>query len=342
VTTSDGQGKGQQLAIALLICAGALAILLLVPTVVDAVRGHLFADGATTLQSFRALLVLRHALLVVSGIALLVFMVGLWQRKTWAFLGIAIVAAICLALMIGQFVVVGFRPGVAYPSLVALVSIASVILWNMPTLRAHVGAKPVNHLQEALKWIAAIAIVLSSVAFVSGIYVSRASALLRVQPYDALTPEARANTANRCSWLTTPRVCLPTRYSVRQSATGPIVQRSSADDAIMFISSENVWAALAATFGFDSAYSLQSTLWDTAYFPLLYAALKQAMYTQGMSVYRLDSDRVRSLIQLQQRDGTWQVSATIYLSDGTSFELVSAHRNKRAALHPIMIAINAY
>jgi hypothetical protein len=342
VATSNGQGKGQQLAIALLICAGTLAILLLVPTVFEAVRGRLFADEAATLQGFRLLLVLRHALLVANGIALLVFIVGLWQRKTWAFLGIGIVAAICLALMIGQFVVVGFRPGAAYPSLVALVSIASVILWNMPTLRAHVGAKPVNHLQEALKWVAAVAIVLASVAFVSGIYVSRASALLRVQPYEALTPTARGNTANRCSWLTTPRVCLPTRYSVRQSATGPIVQRSSADDAIMFISSDNVWATLAATFGFDSAYSLQSTLWDTAYFPLLYAALKQAMYTQGMSVYRLDSDRVRSLIQLQQRDGTWQVSATIYLPDGTSFELVSAHRNKQAALHPIVIAINAY
>ena len=342
MTSSDRQDRGQQLAIALMICAGVLAILLLVPTVFDAVRGRTFANGAAMLQDFRVLLVLRHALVVANGIALLVFIVGLWQRKIWAFLGIGIVAAISLALMIGQFVVVGFRPGAAYPSLVALVSIASVILSNMPTLRAHVGAKPVNHLQEALKWVAAIAIVLASVAFVSGIYVSRASALVRVQPYKALTPAARTNTANRCTWLTTPRVCLPTRYSVRQSANGPIVQRSSADDAIMFISSDNVWAALAATFGFDSAYSLQSTLWDTAYFPLLYAALKQAMYTQGMSVYRLDSDRVRSLIQLQQRDGTWQVSATIYLPDGTSFELVSAHRNKLAALHPIVIAINAY
>ncbi len=339
MATSDGQGKGDRLAMALLICAGVLAILLLVPTVVDAVRTRLYADGV--LQGFRLLLVLRHVLLVANGIALLVFIVGLWQRKAWAFLGIGIVAAVCLALMIGQFVIVGYRPGVAYPGLVALMSIASVILLNMPTLRAYVGAKPVNHLQEVLKWVAAVAIVLTSVAFVSAIYVSRASALVRLQPYEVLTGAARANKATRCTWLTTPRVCLLTSYDVRQSATGPVVQRNSPDDAVMLIS-DNVWDALAATFGFDSGYSLQSTLWNTAYFPLLYAALKQAMYVEGMSVYRLDTGKVRSVIQLQQRDGTWQASATIYLPEGTSFELISAHGDRHAAIYPILIAINAY
>jgi hypothetical protein len=324
---------------ALLICAGVLAVLLLGPTVFDAVRGRLFADGG--LQSFRLLLVLRHALLVANGIALLVFIVGLWQRKTWAFLGTGIVAAICLALMIGQFVVVGYHPGAAYPSLIALVSIASVILSNMPALRAHVGAKPVNHLQETLKWVAAVAIVLTSVAFVSVIYVSRASALVRLQPYEALTDAARVSKATACAWLTTPRVCLPTRYSVRQSAAGPVVQRSGPDDAVMLIS-ENAWDALAATFGFDSGYSLQSTLWNTTYFPLLYAALKQAMYAKGMSAYRLDRDRVRSVIQLQQRDGIWQASATIYLPDEASFELFSAHADKDHAVAPLLVAISAY
>lgn len=339
MATSDGQGKGHELTIGLLICAGVLAALLLGPTVFDTVRGRLFVDGA--LQDFRLLLVLRHALLVANGIALLVFMVGLWQRRTWAFLGIGMVAAICLALMIGQFVVVGYRPGVAYPSLIALVSIASVIVSNMPALRAYVGAKPVNHLQETLKWVAAVAIVLTSVAFVSIIYVSRASALVQLQPYDVLTDAARVNKATACAWLTTPRVCLPTNYRVRQSAAGPVVQRSSPDDAVMFIS-ENAWNALATTFGFDSGYSLQSTLWNTAYFPLLYAALKQAMYAEGMSVYRLDRDKVRSVIQLQQRDATWQASATIYLPDGESFELFSAHADKDHALAPLLAAISAY
>lgn len=339
MATGNAQEKGQRLAIALLICAGVLALLLLVPTVSDVVRGRLFADA--TLQGFRLLLVLRHALLLTSAMALLVCVVGLWQRKTWAFLGIGIVAAICLALMIGQFVVVGYRPGVVYPGAVALISIASVILFNMSTLRAYVGAKPVNHLQETLKWVAAVAIVLIGVAFVSVIYVSRASALVRLQSYEVLVDALGADKATRCTWLTTPRVCLLSNYSVRQSATGPIIQRSSPDDAVMLLS-ENGWNALATTFSFDSGYSLQSTLWDTAYFPLLYAALKQAMYAEGMSVYRLDTDKVRSVIQLQQDDGTWRASATIYLPDGTSFELLSAHADKRHALVPLLAAISAY
>ncbi len=337
--SSGGQGKGRDLTIALLICAGVLAVLLLGPTVFDAARGRLLVDGA--LQDFQLLLVLRHALLVANGIALLVLIVGLWQRKTWAFLGIGMVAAICLALMIGQFVVVGYRPGVAYPSVIALVSIASVVISNMPAVRAYVGAKPVNPLQETLKWVAAVAIVLTSVAFVSIMYVSRASALVQLQPYEELTDAARVNKATACTWLTTPRVCLPTHYSVSQSAAGPVVRRSSPADAVMLIS-ENAWNALATTFGFDSGYSLQSALWSTAYFPLLYAALKQAMYVEGMSVYRLDSDKVRSVIQLQQRGDSWQASATIYLPDGTSFELFSAHADKDHALAPLLAAISAY
>lgn len=341
MAANDKQGTGYRLVIALMVSAGILAALLLVPTVFDAVRGRLFGDGSALLQGFTLLLVFKHVLLLVNGIALLVFIVGLWQRKTWAFLGIGIVAAICLALVIVQAVVVGYRPRAPYLSLVALLSIASVILSNMPALRVYVGAKPVNHLHEALKWVVAAAIVLTSVAFVSAIYVSKASALVRLQPYEALADGPQANKASRCNWLTAPRVCLPTGYAVRQSATGPIIQRDSPDDAIMLVS-DNVWDALAVALGFDSGYSFQSTLWDTAYFPLLYAAFKQAMYVEGMSVYRLHTDRVRSLIQLQQRDGTWQVSATIYLPEGTSFELISSHADKAHALRPLLAAISAY
>ena len=336
---SEGQGKGRELTMALLICAGVLAVLLLAPAVFDAVRGRMFSAGAP--RGLHLLLVLRYALLVANGIALLVFVVGLWQRKTWAFLGIGIVAAICLALMIGQFVAVGYRPGATYPSLIALVSIASVVLSNVPALRTYVGAKPVNPLQETLKWVAAVAIVLTSVAFVSTIYVSRASALVQLQPYEVLVDALGADKTTHCTWLTTPRVCLPTDYSVRQSVIGPIVQRNSPNDAVLLIS-ENAWNALATAFGFDSGYGFQSTLWNTAYFPLLYAALKQAMYADGMSVYRLDRDKVRSVIQLQQRDGTWQASATIYLPDGTSFELFSAHAKKDHALAPLLAAVSAY
>lgn len=106
--------------------------------------------------------------------------------------------------------------------------------------------------------------------------------------------------------------------------------------------SENAWDGLAAGVGFDSGYELQSVLWGSAYIPLVYATLKQAMYTDGMSVYRLHSEKVRALIQVQLQANSWQVSATVYLPDGTSFELISAHRDKRAAIHPVLVALNAY
>lgn len=341
MAADDEQRKGYRLAVVLMVCGGVLAVLLLVTTVFDAANGRLFGGGAAPAHGFRMLFALKHTLLVMNGIALLVFIVGLWQRKTWAFLGISVVAAICLALVTVQIVVVGYRPRGLYLSLVALLSILSVILSNIPALRAYVGAKPANHLREALKWAAAVGVVLTGIALASAIYVSKASALLRLQPYETLVHESRADQARTCNWLTTPRVCLPTRYVVRPSATGPIIQRGSPDDAIMLIS-ENVWDSLASTFGFESGYSFQSTLWDTAYLPLLYAALKQAMYVEGMSVYRLRTDRVRSLIQLQQHDGSWQASATIYLPDGTSFELISAHIDKGRALAPLLAAISAY
>ncbi|MDX1488001.1 MAG: hypothetical protein R3268_07365, partial [Acidiferrobacterales bacterium] len=61
-----------------------------------------------------------------------------------------------------------------------------------------------------------------------------------------------------------------------------------------------------------------------------------------MSVYQLYTDKVRALIQVQPQANSWQVSATIYLPDGTSFELISAHRDKGAAIHPVLVALNAY
>lgn len=106
--------------------------------------------------------------------------------------------------------------------------------------------------------------------------------------------------------------------------------------------SDNAWDVLAPGLGFDSGYELQSVLWSSAYIPLVYATLKQAMYTDGMSVYHLNTDEVKALIQVQPRADTWQVGATVYRPDGTSFELISAHRDKGAALHPVLVVLNAY
>ena len=287
------------------------------------------------------LFLFRHALLVVTALALAIFVFALWQRKTWGFLGINVVAAIALALVIVQVTVLGHHRASIYLILLVLCAGAVLILANTPVLRSHVGARPINQLVEALKWVAAAIIVLASVGLVSAMTVSGASARLRLQPYQALASKYRIARTGGCQWTTQPRVCLPTSYLLRPSEGATIVERGSSGTATMAIS-ENAWDMLAAGLGFDSGYELQTVIWGSTYIPLVYATLKQAMYTEGMSVYRLHGDKVRALIQVQPQSHTWQVSATVYLPDASSFELISAHRDKGTALHPVLVALDAY
>jgi hypothetical protein len=337
----DDPGLGYALTGALLLVSSLLVVLLLLPSVADVVRGRLLLVAGAPLPALGMLLLLRHVLLVLTALALVIFVFALWQRKSWGFLGINVVAAIALALVIVQVVVLGHHRASVYLILLTLCVGAVLVLSNVPVLRAHVGVRPINQLVEALKWVAAVIVVLASIGLVAAMTVSGASARLRLQPYDALVGELEVARMGNCRWTTQPRVCLPTGYVLRPSGGGAIIERSSSGTAAMAIS-ENAWDGLAAGLGFDSGYELQSVLWGSTYLPLVYATLKQAMYTDGMSVYRLYTDNVTALLQVQPQANSWQVSATIYLSDGTSFELISAHRDKGAAIHPVLVALNAY
>lgn len=332
---------GYALTTALLFASSLLVVLLLLPSVADAVRGRLLLIAEAPLPALGMLLLLRHVLLILTALALAVFVFALWQRKTWGFLGINVVAAIALALVVVQVAVLGHHRASVYLMLLTLCSGAVLVLSNAPVLRSYVGTHPVNQLVEALKWVAAVIIVLTSIALVAAMTVSGASARLRLQPYEALVVELEGARMGSCRWTTQPRVCLPSGYVLRPSGVGAIIERSSAGAATMAIS-DNAWDVLAPGLGFHSGYELQSALWGSGYIPLVYATLKQAMYTDGMSVYRLHSDEVRAFIQVQPQANTWQVSATVYLPDAISFELISAHRDKGAAIHPILAAINAY
>lgn len=333
--------SGDALTTALLLVGSLLVVLLLLPLIADAVGGRLFFTAEASLSTLAVLLLLRRVLLLLIALVLVVFVFALWQRKTWGFLGTNVVAAITLALVIVQVTVLGHHGAGIYLSLLTLCAGAVLVLANTPVLRSCVGAHPVNLLVEALKWVAAVIIVLVSIAVVAAMTVSGASARLRLQPYEALAGELAGVNMGACRWANRPHVCLPIGYVVRPSGTGAIIERSSSETAAMAIST-NAWDVLARNLGFDSGYELQSVVWGSAYIPLVYAALKQAMHTDGMSVYRLRTDRVRALVQVQPQAETWQVGATVYLPDGTAFELISAHGDKRAALHPVLVALNAY
>lgn len=332
---------GYALTTALLLAGSLLVVLLLLPPVADAVRGRLLLIAGAPLPTLGILLLLRHVLLVLTALALAVFVFVLWQRKTWGFLGINVVAAIALALVVVQVTVLGHHAASLYLIMLTLCSGTVLVLSTAPALRSYVGTHPVNQLVEALKWVAAVIIVLASITLVAAMTVSGASARLRLQPYEELVGEFEGARMGGCRWTDQPRVCLPIGYVLRPSGAGAIIERSTSGTAAMAIS-ENAWDVLATGLGFDSGYELQSVLWRSAYIPLVYANLKQAIYTDGMSVYRLHTDKVKALIQVQPREDSWQVGATVYLPDGTSFELISAHRDKRAALHPVVVAINAY
>ncbi len=334
-------GLGYALTTALLLASSLLVVLLLLPFVADAVGGRWRLVAEAPLPVLGTLLLLRHVLLVVTALALAVFVFALWQRKTWGFLGTNVVAAIALAFVVAQVAVLGHHRASVYLVLLALCASAVLVLSNAPVLRAYLGARPINQLVEALKWVAAVIVVLASIGLVAAMTVSGASARLRLQPYEAIVGELGLGRMSGCTWATQPRVCLPSAYVLRPSGTGAIIERSGSGTAALAIS-ENAWDGLAPSLGFYSGYELQSVLWGSAYIPLVYATLKQAMYTDGMSVYRLHGDKVKALIQVQPQADTWQVAAAVYLADGTSFELISAHRDKRAALHPILVALNAY
>ncbi|MFQ5936286.1 MAG: hypothetical protein ACE5LB_07760, partial [Acidiferrobacterales bacterium] len=237
--------------------------------------------------------------------------------------------------------VLGHRPSGRYLTLLAFLSIASIALSNLPALRAYLHVGPINHWREARKWVAAFAVVLAGISVFAGVFVSYASASVRLQPYEELVRGVYPSQLPACKWSTLLMLCLPVSYAVESSASGPIVRPSSPDDPVIFIST-NGWDAFASSLGFTSGYALQSALWDTAYIPLIYAVLKELLYVEGMSIYQLRSDTLKSLVQVQQQEGRWQVNATIYLPDGVSFELISTHRNKRKALSPIVVALSAY
>ncbi len=333
--------SGYVLTTALLLVASLLVAVLLLPPIADVVRGRSFFTFEGPLPALAVLLSLRRLLLLLIALALGVFVFALWQRKTWGFLGTNVVAAVALALAIVQVAVLGHHGVGIYLILLSLCAGVVLVLANAPGLRSELGVSPVNPLLEALKWVAAVIVVLVSIAVVAAMTVSGESARLRLQPYEVLAAELRGAKTGACRWTSQPQLCLPVGYLVRRSGTGAIIERSGPDIAAMAIST-NSWDTLAPGLGFDSGYELQSVLWGSAYIPLVYAALKQAMYSDGMSVYRLHTDKVRALMQVQPHAETWQVSAAIYLPDGASFELISAHRDKRAALHPVLAALNAY
>ena len=324
-----------------MICSGILVVMLLLPTAVDTVRGRLFLGSEVPFPALTALLVLKHVLLIVSGLALAVFVFALWQRRTWGFLGINVIAAISLALVVVQAAVLGYHAAGLYLLLLALCSGVALGLSNAPAVRSYVGARSINPLVEALKWVFAVIVVLTGIAAVAAMNVSPTSARLRLQPYQELVHDLAGARLGSCNWSNKPRVCLAVGYALQPSAAGAIIERRGQGAATMAIA-ENAWDALAPSLGFDSGYELQSVLWNSSYIPLLYAALKQAMYADGIAVYHLHTEKLKAVVQVQPRQDNWQVGATLYLHDGTSFEMISAHRDRRRALHPILVAINAY